>query len=59
MTFAIVVDIGGKFATGVNNASDKLPSVSTKLAANLPPVYMTPVGNANSGSNEEKNVSVC
>jgi hypothetical protein len=32
--FASVVDTGGKFATGVNDASGKLPPVSTTPAAN-------------------------
>ncbi len=33
--FASVVDTGGKFATGVNDAGGKLPPVSTTPAANL------------------------
>ncbi len=45
--FASVVDTGGKFATGVNDAGGKLPPVST--AANLPPVSLPPV--ANNGNN--------
>ncbi len=32
-SFASVVDTGGKFATGVNNAGTNLPSVSTTLGA--------------------------
>jgi hypothetical protein len=44
-----VVDTGGKFATGVNDAGGKLPLVSTTPAANLPPVSLTPV--ANNGNN--------
>jgi hypothetical protein len=32
--FACVVDTGGKFATGVNDAGGKLPPVSTTPAAN-------------------------
>jgi hypothetical protein len=32
--FASVVDIGGKFASGVNEAGGKLPLVSTTPAAN-------------------------
>ncbi len=32
--FASVVDTGGKFATGVNDAGGKLPPVSTTPAAN-------------------------
>jgi hypothetical protein len=39
-SFASVVDIGSKVATGVNDASGKLPPVSTTLAANLPTVSM-------------------
>ncbi len=42
----LIVDIGGKFATGVNDAGDK---VSMTPAANLPPVSTTPV--ANNGNN--------
>jgi hypothetical protein len=38
-----VNNTGGKFATGVNYASGKLPPVSTTLAANLPPVQLRPV----------------
>ncbi len=38
-----VNDTGGKFATGVNDASGKLPPVSTTPVANLPPVSTTPV----------------
>jgi hypothetical protein len=41
--FASVVDTGGKFATGVNDAGGKLPPVSMTPAANLPPVSLTPV----------------
>jgi hypothetical protein len=48
-SFAGVVDTGGKFATDVNDAGDKLPPVSTTLAANLPLVSTTPV--ANNGNN--------
>jgi hypothetical protein len=48
-SFAGVVDTGGKFATGVNDAGDKLPPVSMTLVANLPPVSTTPV--ANNGNN--------
>jgi hypothetical protein len=40
-----VVDTGGEFATGVNDAGGKLPPVSTTPAANLPPVSLTPVAN--------------
>ncbi len=47
--FASVVDKGGKFVTGVNDASGKLPPVSATPAANLPPVSTTPV--ANNGNN--------
>jgi hypothetical protein len=47
--FASVVDIGGKFATGVNDAGGKLPPVSTTPTADLPPVSLTPV--ANNGNN--------
>ncbi len=47
--FACVVDTGGKFATGVNDAGGKLPPVSATPAANLPPVSLTPV--ANNGNN--------
>jgi hypothetical protein len=47
--FASVVDTGGKFATGVNDAGGKLPPASTTPAANLPPVSLTPV--ANNGNN--------
>jgi hypothetical protein len=35
-------DTGGEFATGVNDAGGKLPPVST-----TPPVSMTPVANNN------------
>jgi hypothetical protein len=42
---ASVVDTGGKFATGVNNAGGKMPPVSTTLAANWPLVQTTPVAN--------------
>ena len=59
-SFPIVVDTGGKFATGVNDtggkfatsvndAGGKLPTVSTTPVANLPPVSLTPV--ANNGNN--------
>ncbi len=34
---------GGKFATGVNDASGNLPLVSTTPSVNLPAVSMTPV----------------
>ncbi len=44
-----VNDTGGKFAAGVNDAGGKLLLVSTTLAANLPPVSLTPV--ANNGNN--------
>jgi hypothetical protein len=38
--FAIgVIDNGGKFAAGINDAGQ----VSTTSAANLPPVWLTPV----------------
>jgi hypothetical protein len=40
-----VVDTGGKFAAGVNDAGGKWPPVSTTPAANLPPVSLTPVAN--------------
>jgi hypothetical protein len=36
--FASVVDTGGKFTNGVNDAGSKLPPVSTTPAANLPPM---------------------
>ncbi len=48
----VIVDTGGKFATGVNdtgagvnNTGGKLPPVSTTPAANLQPVSATPVEN--------------
>jgi hypothetical protein len=44
-----VKDTGGKFAAGVNDAGGKMPIVSTTPAANLPPVSLTPV--ANNGNN--------
>jgi hypothetical protein len=47
--FASVVNTGGKFATGVNDAGGKLPPVSATPAANLPLVLLTPV--ANNGNN--------
>ncbi len=66
-SFTSVVDTGGKFATGVNNAGGKLPPVSTTSAANLPLVSKTPV--ANNGNNirlqipqselEGKNLYIC
>ncbi len=37
---AVVVNTGGKFATGVIDANEKLPQVSTTLAVNMPPVSM-------------------
>jgi hypothetical protein len=37
-SFASVVDTSGKFATGVNDAGGKLPTISTMPVANLPPV---------------------
>jgi hypothetical protein len=36
--FASVADIGGKYATGVNDTGGKLPLVSMTPAANLAPV---------------------
>ncbi len=45
ISFPSVVDTGGKFATGINDAGVKLPPVSTTPAANLPPVSMTRVAN--------------
>ncbi len=44
-----VNDTGGKFAAGGNDAGGKLSLVLTTLAANLPPVSLTPV--ANNGNN--------
>jgi hypothetical protein len=35
-SFSCVVDTGGKFAAGVNDACGELPPVSTTTAANLP-----------------------
>jgi hypothetical protein len=65
--FASIVDTGGKFATGVNDAGGKLPPVSKTPAANLPPVSVTPV--ANNGNSirlqtpeselEGKNLYIC
>jgi hypothetical protein len=48
-TTACVVDTGGKFAAGVNDAGGKLPFLSMTPAANLPPVSTTPL--ANNGNN--------
>ncbi len=40
-----VVDTGGKFAGGVNDAGGKMPPVSMTQVANLPPLSLTPVAN--------------
>ncbi len=45
ISFASVVDTGGKFAAGVVDAGDKLPTVSLTPVANLPQVSLTPVAN--------------
>ncbi len=64
--FASFVDTPvANFATGVNNTGGKFPPVSVAPAANLPPVYTTPV--VNKGHNYqtadnlklEKNLSIC
>jgi hypothetical protein len=50
--FASVVEIGDKFAKGVNDAGGKLPQLSTTQAANLPPVSTTPVTKIAAGIND-------
>jgi hypothetical protein len=42
---ACVVNTGGKFSAGDNDAGGKLPPVSTTPMANLPPMSLTPVAN--------------
>ncbi len=56
-----------QIAAGINDTGGKLPLVSTTLAANLPPVSLTPV--SNNGNNirlqtpeselEGKNLFIC
>ncbi len=49
-----VVDTGGKFATGVNDAVGKLQPVSTTPATNLPPVSTTQIMGTISGCSHLK-----